>query len=337
MSQGLLRHGMALSGVALLAAGLVLWGPGVFSTGSSAAQPPAADDNPFAVPTKPDAAPKKLDKPRLVPNDDDPFAPGPAVAKKPGIKPESKGASAPGGPPTSPPPRPPRKPEVPFTGGEAAIEKALAAPTKAEFTETPLSDVVDYFADLHRIPIVLDQRAMEEVAIDPSTVQITFSSRAELSFRSVLDLILRQHLLTWTVRSEVLLITSQDAAESMLVTKVYDVADLVRCRDEKDVPWDDYDSLIDAIESTVSSDSWQDTGAGPASIVGGTFGDAHVLIVSQTYRLHTEVAKMLEDLRKIGAKSEGDQKPPMRPRPKDDPQPRQALGIHALGGGVGKW
>jgi hypothetical protein len=216
---------------------------------------------------------------------------------------------------------------IQYVGGEAAIEKALAEPTKAEFHQTPLDDVVEHLADLHRIPIVLDRR-VEEMSVDPSTMHVTYAGRAPLSLRSVLDLILRELGLTWTIRSEVLFITTPDVADSMFITKVYDVADLVRCRDEKDMPWDDYDSLIDAIKTTVEFDSWMDSGMGVGAIVGQTFGNARVLVVSNTYRIHVEVARLLEDLRKVGSKAGPDQKPPLHRRPNSDPPSGQGSGTN---------
>ena len=40
-----------------------------------------------------------------------------------------------------------------------AIEEALAAPTKLEFVDTPLSDVVEYLKDFHKIEIQFDRKA----------------------------------------------------------------------------------------------------------------------------------------------------------------------------------
>ena len=330
MSGRLLRHGAVLAGVALLGTGLAAWLSAMLPAGFLAAQAAAAEKNPFAVSTKPDTKPVASSKPAApAPANpfEDPFALEPATGKKPA---PAEPAAAPAKPATrspAPPTASTRGAVVQFSGGEAAIEKALAEPTKAEFHQTPLDDVVEHLADLHRIPIVLDRR-VEEMSVDPSTMHVTYAGRAPLSLRSVLDLILRELGLTWTIRSEVLFITTPDVADSMFITKVYDVADLVRCRDEKDMPWDDYDSLIDAIETTVEFDSWMDSGMGVGAIVGQTFGNARVLVVSNTYRIHVEVARLLEDLRKVGSKAGPDQKPPLRRRPNSDPPPGQGSGTN---------
>ena len=49
---------------------------------------------------------------------------------------------------------------------------------------------------------------------------------------------------------------------------------------------------------------------------GGTFGPARVLVVSQQYQVHQEIAKLLEDVRKVAVKAAPDQKPPLRERSK---------------------
>ena len=147
--------------------------------------------------------------------------------------------------------------------GEAAIEKALESPTQMEFVEQPLDQVVDYLRDYHQIEIQLDKSAMEDVgiAVDHPVTQ-KFQG---LSLRSALRLMLRELKLTYTIQNDVLLITTPEVEEANLVTRVYDVADLVVCIDDKLGRVDDYDSLIDAITSTIYSSTWDAVG-GPGSI-----------------------------------------------------------------------
>ncbi len=203
---------------------------------------------------------------------------------------------------------------------EAAIERALAQTVEEfDFDQTPLIDVMAQLNRQYRINVVLDGRALEQVNVDPSTTMVTMSVRG-ISLRSALDLLLDRLGLTWTIRSEVLLITAPEVAADKLITRVYDVADLVLCRDETGVLWDDYDSLIQAIEDTIEPDSWTDNrGTGPGQIAGGTFGNAHALVVLQTYPIQCKVVKLLEDLRNVGAAAGSNQSPPRRswPRPQD--------------------
>lgn len=108
---------------------------------------------------------------------------------------------------------------------EERISKALDETTSMEFVETPLSDVVDYLKDLHKIEIQLDTRALEDAGAGSDT-PITKNLKG-ISLRSALRLLLGGLDLTYVIKDEVLLITTPEKAGSELVTKVYPVADLV--------------------------------------------------------------------------------------------------------------
>jgi hypothetical protein len=113
----------------------------------------------------------------------------------------------------------------------------------------------------------------------------------------------------------VLLITTHEEAENRLITKVIDVSDLVVCRDTKGEHWDDYNTLTDMIASTIKPTSWDQVG-GAASIVGASFGKAKVVVISQTYDVHQEIAKLLAEIRMLAKKSP-DGELPRRDKPTD--------------------
>ena len=72
--------------------------------------------------------------------------------------------------------------------------------------------------------------------------------------------------LAYVVQDDVLLITTTEAEEQKLVTRVYPVADLVeRYRDEKGTVWTDSKPLTDKIQSTVQPKTWAEKG-GPGSM-----------------------------------------------------------------------
>ena len=108
---------------------------------------------------------------------------------------------------------------------EKKITEALKSPTTLEFMETPLTDVVDYLKDLHKIEIQLDNKALGDVGVAPDT-PITRNLKG-VSLRSALRLMLRELDLTYLIDNEVLLITTPEQADARLATKVYPVADLV--------------------------------------------------------------------------------------------------------------
>ncbi len=108
---------------------------------------------------------------------------------------------------------------------EKKIQEALESPTRMEFTEMPLQDAVAYLKDYHDIEIQLDNRALEDAGVGSET-PVTRNVNG-ISLKSALRLLLGEYDLTYIVKDEVLLITTQDKAETELVTKAYPVADLV--------------------------------------------------------------------------------------------------------------
>ncbi|HQU42370.1 MAG TPA: hypothetical protein PK867_06135, partial [Pirellulales bacterium] len=108
---------------------------------------------------------------------------------------------------------------------ETKILSALDDKTELDFTEQPLTDVIDYLKQRHNIEIQLDNRALADAGIG-SDVPVTRSIKG-ITLRSALKLLLGELDLTYAIRNEVLLITSRTEAEQMLSTRVYPVADLV--------------------------------------------------------------------------------------------------------------
>ncbi len=167
------------------------------------------------------------------------------------------------------------------------IRQALESLTEFEFNDTSLSDVIDYLANKHGIEIILDNKGLADAAVDPSAL-VTRAVRQPVRLRSAFKLLLEEFDLTWAIRDDVLLITSKEKADEILVTQVYRVGDLLdgsRARLK-------IIELIDAIVETVQPDSWDDNG-GPGSII--PLGRA--LLVSQKFDCHEEVTDLLALLR----------------------------------------
>jgi hypothetical protein len=202
---------------------------------------------------------------------------------------------------------------MPINGSVAAIEEALAGPIQLDFNKAPLQDVIDYLKTTKNIEIQLDRRVLEDSGITSDT-PVTINVKG-VSLKSALGLMLHdmQPELSYMVTNEVLLITTPDAVEDELITRVYPVGDLTACRDEHDAPWDDYDTLIDVVvKSTGKSNTYGNTP--PGSIKGGTFGTAKVLIVNQNRNVHEEIADLLTKIREI-AKNNPNAGTPRRSRP----------------------
>ena len=170
----------------------------------AAREKPTETADPFGglpVPEPPPATP-------AAPADDDPF--GLPTRKAPPAKPPEKSTP---------------KPKLDLRGGEDAILAALAEQTSMDFTETRLHEVVDFLQAEHGIHVRIDRRALEDVGIASDT-PITFAI-SNISLRSGLELMLRDLDLTWMVVNDVLLITTPEEAEEVMLVKTYDVADLL--------------------------------------------------------------------------------------------------------------
>ena len=181
---------------------------------------------------------------------------------------------------------------------EARITEALSDATTMEFIETPLSDVLDYLAELHGIQIYLDERALSEVGVandTPITMRLS-----DVSFRSGLNLMLRRldEQVVWTIRDGVLMITTPSEA---MTTKVYDVGDIVQMIEvSEEAVAPDFDSLIGLITGTIHPTSWDEIG-GPGTVGAFEGADVNALVVSASTETHLEIERLLSDIRRLRA------------------------------------
>jgi hypothetical protein len=211
----------------------------------------------------------------------------------------------------------------------AAIKQALAEKARFEFSDTPLCDLIEFIKDQHKLAIQLDKKALDDVGVAPD-VPITCNIEG-ISLCSALKLVLHNLGLTFQIWNEVLMITTPEQAESRLEIVVYDVADLVTCRDEKGELWEDFDQLIETITSTVKPTTWDSVG-GPGSIAPGTYASAKVLVIAQTGEVHELVAALLEKIRDVVKQNGGKSEPPRRSRP-ERPAAFGMGGSRVTGGG----
>lgn len=185
---------------------------------------------------------------------------------------------------------------------EKILDRRLRAPMA--FVETPLNQIMEQIKEEYDIPIVFDTAALEAVASSPD-VEVTIDVR-NVSLRSALDLMLRQvDSMTYIVDKEVLQITTKEEADQRLQAVVYPVDDLVRVDDGGSPALSgsyDYDSLINILVSSVEHDMWQENGTGEGEVHPYAPG---MLVVSQTPRVHTQIQRLLSDMRRVKADIEG--------------------------------
>jgi hypothetical protein len=183
---------------------------------------------------------------------------------------------------------------------EAAIEAALDQPTSFDFDGKTLVDVGEFLEQKHQLQIQFEIHAMALTGVE-FTLHVH-----DIKLRSALDLLLRDLELTYVVRDEVLLITTNSEAEQMLTTRVYPVANLLAPRDDGVLITfgTNFGELVELITSSINPESWDELG-GLGTIK--EHSKSPSLVVSQTYAVHREVAALLASLRAVGhAQSERD-------------------------------
>ncbi len=110
------------------------------------------------------------------------------------------------------------------TEREARLDAALAQHLSIAFQETPLADVATWFASKLEAPVILDHRSLEDAGIGSET-PVTRKVDG-ISARAALKLVLDDLDLTYLEQDGAILITTQDNAETQLITRVYPVGDL---------------------------------------------------------------------------------------------------------------
>jgi hypothetical protein len=186
---------------------------------------------------------------------------------------------------------------------EMKIRKALLEPTRIEFIETPLIDVIEFLEEQHGIQIELVTSALDAIGIGSDT-PITRNLKG-ISLKSALTLMLKDLELIYVIQDEILQITTYEESEVNAVTRVYDVEDLLG--DDRSS-----EALVEAVTTSCFC------------------GDAHVhasiaefrgrLIVDASYRSQERVARLLAMFRATQGKA-------------DTRSVQNSLGLYPLGGG----
>lgn len=161
---------------------------------------------------------------------------------------------------------------------------ALDEETTMELIEVPLQEVLDFTSNLHAVPIVLDAKVIDQIDRDqPINLDVK-----GLPLKSALQLVLEPLELEFVVKHDVLLITTNERAESMVETRVYNVRGI-------EAPGEP-DTLANVITRTVSPDSWDSMG-GPGAVE----GLPGCLVVTTDQRTHSMVVDLLHQLHRHAA------------------------------------
>jgi hypothetical protein len=179
------------------------------------------------------------------------------------------------------------------------IEKILDEPLKGplQFENQPLNEVIDFIREEYKLPMMIDIAHLEELAISPDT-EITIDLE-NISLRSALNIITQQPGLEDTcfaVINEMPMITSEEHAAESMTVRVYPTEDFVYNNGRHPGgSWAEYSPLAALITDCVARDTWAENSTGSGEIHTIKPG---ILIVTQQYRVHVEIEKLLTDLRR---------------------------------------
>ena len=172
----------------------------------------------------------------------------------------------------------------------AAVIAALSSKTTLDVVDIRLTDLLEQLGDEHQLKIIIDQASLDEAGLDGASITISANFK-ELSWATVLKLLLGEHGLTYTMDpdGEVLTITTLEQAEADAIPILYKVDDL----DPNNL---DYDILVKTITSNIGPDSWEAVGG---SGVIDVLPKRGVITISQTPQVHFKIAQLLADLRQL--------------------------------------
>src|SRR5690606_1933585 len=103
--------------------------------------------------------------------------------------------------------------------------------------------------------------------------------------------------LTTVVHRDVLLITTRTAAETMVLTRIYQVHDLVVMPNDPTAAHPDFESLIELITSTIAPETWREAGGTQGEVRQFNGPGVLALVVTHTHGAHEQIESLLTALR----------------------------------------
>jgi type II secretory pathway component HofQ len=161
----------------------------------------------------------------------------------------------------------------------------LRESTNLEFQDSPVEEALDVIAQQHQLKYVLDRFALEAASIDPE--QPVTISLSDVPLETAMHLLLRPLGMRFLVRDGVVIFTSDEAADTDLMSRLFSVQDLIHPDSEETSA----DRLIQVITTTIEPESWADNGGnGNIAYYQGAF------IVANRYDVLREIEGLLSEL-----------------------------------------
>jgi hypothetical protein len=165
---------------------------------------------------------------------------------------------------------------------EDALRSKLNDRMDIEENAAPLSAVMEFIADHLDIPVIIDDKALEEENITPDE-PITFK-RSDARVRDILVQVLEPLQLTYRIHLEAVVITSKKISANEM--RFYDLSSFLP---DNSLITD----LLSGVQNMIAPDSWIDAGGTSAMRTVGS-----ILVVSAPYETHLEIERFLQEVSK---------------------------------------
>ena len=177
---------------------------------------------------------------------------------------------------------------------EVRIRAALSTPVTLRSFDENLGVILARLSGQLHIPVHFDRNALEAINISAES-QVTLQVQG-VSASAALQLICERldPTVTWTIHSEVLLVTTKEECQNKMTTRIYPVGDLLE--PYVDGGGLDFEPLMDVICRVVEPASWDAEGGS-----GGMqpFPAGKSIVCTQSRDVHDKVGRMIEILRQV--------------------------------------
>ena len=185
-----------------------------------------------------------------------------------------------------------------LSAAEQKLVESLAIPVKNELRNAPFEEAIQTLASTIDQKIYLDKKSLDDTGID---LRSTVNVPGGVTARQALRVMLQQQGLTFIIRDNIIQVVTLDQASKVLVTRAYDVRDIVGNGGPFNglMQWGPYlDAqqtmanaaiLIETVQKGIDPASWKETGKGNGTI---TF---HYPTMSLIVRAPSEVHAELYD------------------------------------------
>ncbi len=176
----------------------------------------------------------------------------------------------------------------PHSENRERIESAFDQVTSVEFQDMPLSQAMDYIAQVHDIPIRIDVAALQDEGVTPDDA-LTFTI-AGISLENALEIMLSDvngAKLDYLIKNDVLFITTAIEAEEFMETRLYEMRNYQGLTPS---------TAMDLIQSGTSG-IWYDIDGDGGKMVAIDGG----LMIRQTQRVHREIHGLLEQMQRFSS------------------------------------